>query len=315
MLPPSRGAVAIVDGVEVEAGGVWGELAEAAGGIVLRERILDERLAREAARAKIEIDEKAISAERGVLREAVAGAARLDEDGAERMLGTLRRARGLGEVRFAALLKRNATLRALVRGSVSVPGELVEKEMRLQTGERRRALILTTDTAGEAAAARREIVARAGELSGGGSAAPGVAALTVAFAEAARAKSTDASGAAGGVLPPLSVEDEVWPRALREAAGGMKAGELSGAIDVGMSGVRGERGGQTSGVAIVLLQEIVPGAAGANAAALRPALEARVRARLERAAMDDLTARLMAGGGVTVLDRSMAWSFGALRGE
>src|SRR5690606_11930669 len=85
----------------------WDELrpvlAEAAGGVALQEVVLDRLLARECERRGIRITEADLATERQALTDTLVRDAGASAADAERLLERIRRQRGLGDARFAAL--------------------------------------------------------------------------------------------------------------------------------------------------------------------------------------------------------------------
>ncbi len=270
--------LATVDGRSITLEQVKTALIEAAGGVVLEEAVLDELLAREAEARGVRISADDIAAERTRLIETfgTGGVAR-SADEAERLLRSIRAARGLGEARFAALVRRNATMRALVRDEVVMTDAALDQAREFRHGPRYRARLIVAATAAEATEALRRI-------DGGEN-----------FSVVAAEVSVDASAARGGVLEAISPADASYPSAVRSALRSMKEGEHSPPIAV------------ESGFAILRLDEIVPAssAGGVNEAAL----ERDVRTAQERVLMTRLARRLLDSARITILDRSLdeAW--------
>ncbi len=262
-------------------------LAEVAGGVVMEEIVLDRALEAELAQRGIRLGEEAVARERELLLKSVAEAAGATPDVAEAVLGEVRRARGLGDRRFAALLRRNAGLRRLVRDEVVITEEDLRTGYQVQHGPKYRARLIVTAT--DRAAARALARVRGGE---------GEAAET--FGAVAAEMSTDSSAARGGVIEPISPADPTYPVALREALRGLKVGEVSGVVAL------------EGGFAILKLEEIIPGS-GRPLGEVREEVEAELRLIRERAAMDALASRLMQSSRVIVLDRSLDWSWGVRR--
>jgi hypothetical protein len=301
---PAR-VVALLDGREVGRDDLWVVLAEAAGGQVTREMVLDARLASLAAERKVVIDDRAIRAERAALGEVLGGTG-LDADGVERVIEAFRRERGLGPVRFEALLRRNAILRAMTNEGVTVTEEQVVAEYARATAPVARVLLYTAATTAEAGRARREIATRAHELAGGVEGAMR-GALVAAFAERALLDSTDPTGAAGGVLPAFSLADVTIPGGIRRACEGMNEGEMSNVIGLGagQDGAGGGGGGGGGGAIVVLLgreERTIGTLEGA-----RPRLRAEIARRQQRGLMDALSRELLGRPGLVVMDASLAY--------
>jgi hypothetical protein len=273
----------------------WDELAptlsEAAGAVALSEVALDRALAKRCESGAIVIGPAQVEAERAALALALAEEARADADRGEDLLARVRASRGLGPVRFEALLRRNAMLRALVRGEVVVSEEQVALEGRIASGPRCTIRVLTTPSQAVAASARS--AALSGDAGSRGA----------RFGERAARESTDqASAARGGLIEGVSPLDPAVPAPIREALATLAVGDVSSVL------------GLDKGFAVVLLES--RGAPDERAPS-REALAARVRARMERLAMDRLAGQVAASdGAVTVLDPSLAWSWQrASRGE
>lgn len=292
-------------------------LSEAAGAVVLGELVLDAELDARTRAAGLTIDDAAIERERALLLQSMterSGSA----DEAARAVAALRAQRGLGPVRFTALLRRTAMLRALVAPTVAVTPELVEEAFAVRHGEQVVLRLIVTPTSHEAAAALAEVrAARAGATSpvNGGESKDGASRAMATidamdFARVAARRSTDASRAAGGLLEPMSVEDSRYPAALRAAVRSLKAGEVAGPIALGGSGARGgaDRGSGGSSFGIVYVEERRP-ADGATLDSVREGLERELRIGLERAAMERLAAEITRAAPVSVMDRSLGWSW------
>lgn len=290
---------ALVDGNRIEWSDLTAPLAEAAGGLILEEVVLDRTLESECARRALTVDPAAIEAERDLLAKALTAAASVPQSEAETLLARVRVSRGLGEHRFASLLKRNAMLRALVRsGQVEerVP-DVTDEDLRqayaLKYGPRARArLILVRQESAATDAARR--------VRGDGRAPE-------AFADVAASVSVDPSAARGGLLDPFSLDDADYPVAIRRVLAQLKPGEISDPIAVAWSG--------HDGYAIVKLEETVPSPKSSpSLEACKEDLRTEVRIVRERAAMDRLARRLIAGAKVTIFDRSLDRSWTQRRG-
>lgn len=297
----SSGSVpaALVDGNRIEWSDLTAPLAEAAGGLVLEEVVLDRTLEAECARSGLSVEAPAIDAERDLLARALTAAANVPQSEAETLLARVRVSRGLGEHRFASLLRRNAMLRALVRSGrmeERVP-EVTDEDLRqayaLKYGPRVRArLILLRQESAAAQALRR--------VRGDGQAPE-------AFADVAAAVSVDPSAARGGLLDPFSLDDAAYPVAIRRVLAQLKPGEVSDAVAVAWSG--------HDGYAIFKLEGTVAAPAHApTLEACKDDLREEVRIVRERSAMDRLARRLIANAKVTIFDRSLDRSWTERRG-
>ncbi len=260
-------------------------LAEAAGGLVLEEVVFDVTLAEEARRQGVAISADDIAREERLLARTLGGAAGADEAATARHIEDVRRARGLGDVRYRALLERTALMRRLVAGEVRLTEAALAQMHETVHGERCRVRIITVvDPAGASEALRR---LRAGEP----------------FGEVAAALSTDPSAARGGIVEPISPADPSYPAGVRAALRTLTPGALSDPIGI------------DTGFAIVLLEErVAPD--GVTIVEDRAGLEEAVRLRQERAAMSRLAERLLAGADVAVFDPRVeqAWRMRRERG-
>ncbi|MBL8744886.1 MAG: peptidylprolyl isomerase [Phycisphaerae bacterium] len=279
-IPPPR-PVAVIDGRSITIDQLRPALIEAAGATVLEETLLDELLAREAAARSIAITSANIDAERARLLETFAGAgiARSDDEAA-RLLQSIRAARGLGEKRFSALLRRNATLRALVAPEVLVTEAGIDHARELRFGERRRARLIVTPTANAATNALARL--NSGED----------------FTALAAEVSTDRSAERGGILEPISTADPEYPAAIRAALRNLKPGETSQPVAI------------DQGYALLRLDEIIPPSpSAADPDTIRPLLERDVRTQQERILMNQLARRLLDAASITIMDRALdeAW--------
>jgi len=310
------GQVAIVQGVKVSAEELAAGLMEAAGGVVLQERVIDTMLA--ARLAGRPITPAMIEAERAELLREVGAAADQQGGGGDEALRTItrvREARGLGPKRFEALLARNAGLRALVSEGVVIGEPEVAAGFMVAHGPKAVVRLASFSTLGDSKAFRDEVVKAAGdgrpsgglEVQGDG-ATVGEEATTVqanavrslAFAVAAVAKSTDASATIGGKIEPLSTVDERYPRAIRTAIDGLGVGMLSDVLAL------------DRGFAVVLIEE-KRAASGAVIEGVRGDIERQLRRRQERLAMDKLARSMLAEAQVMVTDSSLAWSWGTIK--
>jgi foldase protein PrsA len=176
------------------------------------------------------------------------------------------------------LLRRNAGLRKLVADEVTVPDELVERLHEQAYGEQVQIRLITVPTLKQAEAVRRRLAA--GEL----------------FSDIAVDVSTDASGARGGLLPPISRHATVLPDAMVKVAWSEPVGRVSDPIAL------------EGGFALVRVERRIPA---------QPTPLAEVRDELRDLAREQQTQRLMQrearalmdAADVTVLDAALddAW--------
>lgn len=258
----------------------WDELlpllAESGGAVVIEELRLDAAIEAECRRRNIVVGPDEIEAERTRFAEAVSG----DASGVEtdRVVDTFRRDRGLGPLRYEAMLRRTAMLRALVRDQAVVTEGAVERAYRERYGPRYDIRVIVTRTA-------RECEALLTRLEAGAS-----------FEEEAGAHSIDASAESGGLLRMVSAEDLAWPQALRSMLPAMGAGEIRGpvAMDTGWALVR-------------MVRVRPPDPAAPPLESVREELAARTRLVQERILMEAESRRLASGWDVWV-DPRLGWA-------
>lgn len=261
-------------------------MTEASGGVVLQEAALDRILDREMLARKQAVSSDDIDAERKLLIDVIVREAKASPNDAERLLDRVRRTRGLGEVRFQHLLERNAQMRKMIAGQVSVSEAEVAQAFQMLHGEKYRIRVLVVQSQSEANRIRSEF----------GQGAPD---LSSRFGAVAAKVSIDPSAARGGLMSDaISPVDPAYPASVRDAIRTLEVGQLSPVLAV------------DRGFAIVLLEEKVP-ADGATLAAAGPAIREEVVARRERLAMDDLARRLLQEAHLSALDRELDWSLKA----
>ena len=260
----------------------WSELqpllAEAAGGEILQEIVLDRMLEGEASRRAVRITPEDVQREEATILRALRDTAGADESSGFQLLTQLRRQRGLGEHRYAALLRRTALMRALVQGDVDLSDERLRQAYELTHGERRVARIITVAALPDAQAVLTRL--ERGEP----------------FAEVAARLSTDATAQRGGLLAPISPADTTYPSALREALRALEPGGVSAPIAI------------DRGYAILKLEEIIP-TDNTSFESVKPQLTRDARLAQERALMNTLADRLLQRASVNVFDPALesAW--------
>ncbi|HMN95736.1 MAG TPA: peptidylprolyl isomerase [Phycisphaerales bacterium] len=266
---------AMIDGQALPFDELWPLLAESGGETALREAVLDRLVAIELRSRGLAAGAREIDAERAILLES------LSPDGATaaRLLEELRDRDRLGPARFEALLRRNASMRLLVRDEVSLAEDALLVAHDMLAGPARQVRIVAAPSLVEAERA----IARVR----GGS----------AFADVAIEVSTDASAARGGLLEPFTRRDPTYPEALRGAVFSLAPGELTAPILL------------PQGYVVAMLVRERPGS-GAPIASMRPQLERAVRLTQERILMDQLARRLMSSARVTVFDENLSWAWG-----
>ncbi len=265
--------IAIVDRERVTINEIEPQLLEAVGGRIVRERVLDVRLARTAAREGIQVDAEDLQRERDLLTATLAE----DPDRAERLLDELRRNRGLGPIRFEALLRRTALLRSLVADEVEITDAALEGAHDLAHGPRRVARIVVVEDLRAASDVRRRLDAG------------------TPFATVAVERSLDASADRGGLLAPVSRLDPSWPIAFRTAVFEAEIGQVSDPVRID---------GRTL---LILVESERPGT-GVSLEDGRADAEAAARLAIERLLMDRLARRLVPADAIDPIDPSLRWS-------
>lgn len=252
----SRTPVAEARGQTVTWADLTPSLVELAGVTVLRDEFLDQRIAQELSAAGLVVSERDVAAERDHL------IASLDADPntAERLLDEIRQRQGLGPVRFDSLLRRNAGLRKLVAADVRITADALARHHDSLHGPRRVCRIVALQTLQDADQVKRELDAGA------------------SIADLAQRRSTDASAARGGLLPPIAKGDPTWPEALREALFSLELNQVSPPTFA-------------NGSYLVVRLEEIRAADGVSLDAVRPAVEASLRRAQERVLMEELALR------------------------
>ncbi len=248
---------------------------ETAGAAVLADVVVDRMLADRLSQNGMTVTAADIDAERELLLRTLDPT---DENQAARLLVELRQARGLGDVRFEALLRRNAGLRKLVADEVRVTPEMVSQQYELRYGVRYQPRIITADALRDLTAVRERL--DAGE----------------SFSDLAAERSTDVSAAQGGLLSPISPVDPSYPQALRSLLPTLEPGQVSDpiALDGSFALVKLERKVEGQPVALDDVQE---------------ELTEQVRLRVEGALMNRLGRSLIGEARVTVLNPSLGESW------
>ena len=264
----------MIDGSPVAAATLWAPLAEVGGADVLREAALDHAVAIEARKLGVQVGDVQVEAERTLLLDSLSS----QRETALRLLDELRRRDGLGPVRFASLLRRNATMRAMVRDQVQITDEALAMAGDMAAGPRRQVRIMALATLGDADRA-------AAAVRGGAS-----------FIDVAVERSVDQSAARGGLLEPVSRRDPTYPESLRATIFALQPGQVSSPVLL------------PQGYVICTLVREVP-ASGQTVESMRPQLERSVRLSQERLLMDQLARRLLRETRVTVFDDSLNWSW------
>jgi len=267
--PTSVSVVAEVDGRAIRFEDLRAGLIESAAADVMRELILERRLAMRCERAGIEIGEDELARERELIGRAMIGAGlALDSHEAEQFLERVRHKRGLGRTRYASLIRTNAMLRALIGESAEPDESEIRRAFDAIYGERLQVRLITAVTLEEATQIAR--LARDG----------------TDFSTLAARFSIDRSAERGGLLEPLSIHDESYPIAIRRAAGALAMGDVSGAIAL------------ESGYALLTLERVLPPRADApDFESVRALIANDARLRRERILMAELANRVRSEGG------------------
>ncbi len=260
--------VALANGEAIMPADLEPRLRELAGPEVLDELVLESAL-REALRTRgIMVTESQSAAEESLFMELLGG----DDPAAVLMEFRLRR--GLGDTRWAALLWRNAALRALTSQDVRVPPFAAGQLFAIRHGERRVVRLIAVRTAPDLSIVRAALAA--GDR----------------FESVALAQSIDPSASLGGLIGPVSAADPAIPEALREAV--LKTAEGAMTDPVMLPGP----------IVIARVERILP-ADGESMDAVGAQLEREALLRAQRAAMDSMAERLRSGSRVTVIDPTL----------
>ncbi|MCC7193052.1 MAG: peptidyl-prolyl cis-trans isomerase [Phycisphaeraceae bacterium] len=267
---------AYVNGQDVTWNEMQQALAEAAGGQVLIEEIVDRGINSRLHDRHLTVDDAMIETERRYLT----GDLSDNADDAQRLINELRERRGLGESRWSHLLRRNAGLRLLVQteGTGQVTEAALKDAFEFRYGPRYQARLIVTTTMPQAAEAIRR--AKAGE----------------SFSDLAVELSTDSSRAQGGLLSPISPADPTYPAGVRSTIAQLAVGQISDpiALDRGFGVLKMERKIEGSNVKFD---------------DVRGELTARVQRDIERIAMQQLARTIIAESQVVVLDPALQRSF------
>ena len=270
---PSR-PVAHIDGQPVLWRDMLPALTEHAGGAVLAELVLDRQVRRQLTKRGLEVTAEHVDGERVIMRETL----HADVEKGRQLLAELRRRRGLGALRFAQLLQRNAGLRLLVRDQVQVAEPDVRQAYAIEYGERYEARLLVVASAVLASRIVHEDAAGR------------------PFVDLVMAHSTDASRVAGGLIGPVSPVDPTYPKALRQALSQLAPGQVSPpvALDRGFALLKLLRKTEAQDVPFDDVKEV---------------LAAQVRRRQERRLMQRLARTLLDEANVVVSDPALRKSW------
>jgi len=277
---PASAPVAVIDGRVLDWRAFGPLVAEASGGPVLEEVVLEWRCETECAKAGIAVGMDLVLAEERRVLES------LDQDPerAMRLLQSLKARQGLGPLRWQALLRRNAMLRALVSKDIVLDEAVIEQARDSLVGPRRDArLIVVADLV---AAERVRTALRDG----------------ASFPELAARESLDTSAPRGGLVTGVTRRDAGYPSSFREALFTLAPNAISDPLLV-----------EDRFMIVQMLAESTP-------PALDPAeldRRARERARIaqERVAMERLADRLLRTTSLSVFDEAAKSSLDRMRTE
>ena len=261
---------ALLNGQPIEMADLETGLFEAGGGQVLVELVLHRGVSSRLAAAGTQLNKTQIDYERTVLMHML----HKDANHATRMLTELRRRRGLGEQRFARMLKTNAGLRALIQPDVQIADFELRKQYEFEHGKRFQARLITVASAQMAAIVIQR--ARAGEM----------------FIDLAMRFSTDESSVTGGYMPPISPVDPTYPLVIRDTLTRMILGTISEPITLGGT------------FAIVKLERIIE-ADGVPFDDVIEDLTTHVRLRVEQMLMQQRVHSIINEADLTVLDATL----------
>lgn len=261
--------VALANGEAIMPSDLETRLRERAGVEVLEEIVLETAL-REVLRERgMQVTQAQCTAEESLFLELLGG------DGSAVVVSEFRSRRGLGEVRWKALLWRNAALRALTAPDVRVPEGAVEQLHAIRHGERRVVRLIAVRTPEELSGVRDAL--EAGDR----------------FESVALAMSIDPSASLGGLIGPVSRADPALPAALREAVSSLDTGAMTQPILLPGS------------IVLARVERVLP-PDGTALDQVREALSREALLRAQRSAMDAMAARLRAGSRVTVIDPTLS---------
>jgi hypothetical protein len=247
-----------------------GLMVELSGKRALQELVLDRMLARELARSGRVLDPGAEDREQAILLMALDE----DPDRAIRLLQEVRIRDGLGQERYAALLRRNAILRMLVEDQIQISEDSIIAAWDRNHGPRRVARVLVVESLAETADIQRQLEAG------------------IPFAELAASRSNDPSASTGGLVDPISRLDPSWPTSFREVLWSIEPGTVSTPVLVGENYV------------IVKCLEERPGD-GIQLEAVREESELVVRRARERLLMDTTARALLEDASIDIIDSKL----------
>lgn len=274
---PSEGPIiALIDNEPVHPEHLAPALYELAGREALREEALDRALARRLSQRGITVTPEMIRREHALFEARLAEAS--DRSGAVRE--EVWRMRHLGPTRRDALFRRNAALRALVAGQAVVSPAEIDLAIQLTYGPKKIARLIMLQNEREAAEVRRTLGDRPSSSD---------------FARLADRRSIDPTAARGGLLAPIHLNDPAYPIAVRDALRSLQPGAVSAILPL------------PEGSALLYLESDQPATTPPDDAKAR--LERELLVQRERAEMDRLARSIVAESRISVLDRSLGWSW------
>ena len=311
---PQQVPPVLIQGVAVPASDLAPRLEEAAGSVVLEEVVLGRLLDKAVADSGITISPKDIEAEQQAFAQTLTDEAKLSPEQALGVIESMRKSRGLGPVRFADLLARNAKLRVLARPKVEVSDAEIEQSLAAEFGPRLRIRMITVPSQRQAGDIKDTIIQgltpapdpapdkpekaipQDPMLSPVHVAPADVPTVMLRFSLAALESSKDPTAPRGGLIPSISPMDQGLPSSVRNALGVMQPGDLSAVLS-------------TEGGFMLVLYESKTEGKGEPTPEDRVRATDRVRSRKERIAMDRLARQLLSAANVSVLDPSLRWSW------
>lgn len=272
--PVGNQPIAYVAGQPITTQALLTRLIQNHGGETLTEVVLDELLQRRLSERGLLISQDLIDAERRLLLEELSP----DADQAVRLMRELQRSRGMTQARFRQTLWRNAAMRAIVRPTIQIQGQMVQQAFEMEYGDLLEARIITT-------ASLREIQQVQAQLRSG-----------EAFGDLALRLSTDPTRDRGGLLAPLSHADPSYPAAIRNTLVSLEPGQVSQPVAI------------ENGYAILKLERKI---AGENVKFddVKEALTSRVQRQQEQIQMRQLARTLLGQAEVVVLDPTLKESW------
>ncbi len=195
-----------------------------------------------------------------------------DRSAAERLLSSVLSERNISHEEFQLGMRRNALLRRMVHGRLTVSELQLRQEYERRFARRVQVRDIMLASLGDVARVEERL--RAGED----------------FAEAARRYSASTVGARlGGLLEPFSESDDLVPGLLRETAFRLEIGQVSTALRVG------------NWYHLIKVERHIP-AESPDFATVRESLERSVRERLAEPAMEELNEQLFREAVVEIHD-------------